>query len=205
MPMPRRGGATPHAIDHALPRASDSCMTRTGWAVFCLLLLPVAACGASSHATATRSSSPAPTSPITPNPSASASAAVIAAYTGTYADVEDAVRAGSLDSSALGRHATGAAVDQLKQGVEQYINLGVVPVGVPVLHARVTSVVLAANPPEAVIAACPAAPALVNLKSGQPVQSKALPPNPVTVNLQTLQGHWVVSLFTADRSKTCSA
>lgn len=180
-------------------------MTRMRWVASCLLLLPIAACSGSSHGTATRSSSPAGTSPSVPNPSVAASAAVIAAYTGTYADVEDAVRAGSLDSPALGRHATGAAVAQLKQGVEQYLNLGVVPVGVPVLHARVTSLMLGASPPAAVIAACPAAPALVNLKSGQPVQSKALPPNLVTVNLQTLQGHWVVSLFTVDRSKTCSA
>ena len=114
------------------------------------------------------------------------------------------MREGSIHSAALGRHAISPALNQLQQGVEQYLNLGVVPVGIPSLHARVASVSLGSIPAQAVVASCPAAPRLVNRKTGQPVPFKALPANPVTVDLQTVHGHWVVSFFKVDRSKTCS-
>lgn len=87
------------------------------------------------------------------------------------------------------------ALDQLQQGVEQYLNLGVVPVGVSALHARVASVNVGANPAQAVVASCPSSPRLVNRKTNKPVPFKALPANPVTVDLQTVQGHWVVSFL----------
>lgn len=115
------------------------------------------------------------------------------------------MREGSIHSAALARHAIPPALDQLQQGVEQYLNLGVVPVGLPELHSRVTSVNLGARPAQAVVASCPSAPRLVNRKTSQPVSFKALPANPVTVDLETVQGHWVVTFFKVDRSKTCSA
>ncbi|MHB1887250.1 MAG: hypothetical protein ACYCVV_20105 [Acidimicrobiales bacterium] len=130
---------------------------------------------------------------------------LLAAYAATYTDVEAAVREGSIHSTTLGRHAIPPALDQLQQGVEQYLNIGVVPVGVPSLNARIASVNLGVSPAQAVVAACPAAPRLVSRKTSKPVPFKALPANPVTVDLQTVQGHWVVSFFKVDRSKTCSA
>lgn len=174
-----------------------------------LLLLLVAACGGTSTA---HSASPS-FSPTSPSPSAgpgvsdtaaAAQANLLAAYAATYADVESAVRAGKVDSAGLGRHAVDGALDQLRQGVEQYLNLGVVPIGVPELHAHVTSMALNISPAQAVVDSCPSAPRLVNRKTGEPVTFKALPANPVTVDLQTVQGSWVVSLFKVDRTRTCS-
>ena len=115
------------------------------------------------------------------------------------------MREGSIHSAALARHAIPPAEYELQGDVEQYLKLGVVPVGVPALHARVTSINLSANPEQAVLAACPGAPRLVDIKTGGPITSHSLPPNPFTVTLQTLQGRWVVSYFKVDRSKTCSA
>lgn len=100
---------------------------------------------------------------------AAAQANLLAAYAATYADVEAAVRAGNVDSAGLGRHAVDGALDQLRQGVEQYLNLGVVPIGVPELHAHVTSVELDISPAQAVVDSCPSAPRLVNRKTGEPV------------------------------------
>lgn len=62
-----------------------------------------------------------------------------------------------------------------------------------------------ANPAQSVVASCLSSPRLVNRKTNKPVPFKALPANPVTVDLQTVQGHWVVSFFKVDRSKTCSS
>ncbi len=174
-----------------------------------VLALLVAACGGTSTRGAPEPSS-APisispsASPAASNPATAAQTTLLAAYAATYHDVETAVRAGKVDSPALGQHAVDGALDQLRQGVEQYLNLGVLPVGVPVLHAHVTSVDLDTNPAQAVVASCPSAPRLVNRKTGQPVTFKALPANPVTVDLETVQGQWVVSLFTVDRSRSCS-
>jgi len=142
---------------------------------------------------------------LSSDPNAAIRPALLSAYAATYTDVEVAVRDGSIRSAALGRHAIPPALDQLQQAVEQYLNLGVVPVGVPSLNARVASVNLGAIPGQAVVASCPSAPRLVNRRTGQPVPFKALPANPVTVDLQTVQGHWVVTFFKVDRSKTCSA
>lgn len=129
---------------------------------------------------------------------------MVAAYTSTYADVEAAVRAGSAQSPLLGRHAIPPAEYQLQTDVEQYLKLGVVPVGVPDLHAKVVSLDLTGSPQQAEIAACPSAPQLAYLQNGKPATTTSLPPNPFTVTLQTTQGHWVVSYFKIDRSKTCS-
>lgn len=204
MPMPHRGVGVASALDRAARHLIDSRMTRTRWVAVCLLLLTLAACGGSAHGTATRSSFPALMSQSGPNPSASATAAALAAYTGTYADVEAAVRAGDASSPLLGRHAIPPAEYQLQSDAEQYLKLGVVPVGMPALHAQVASLDLAESPQQAIVTACPGAPRLVDLKTGQPVAAQALPPNPFTVTLQTTQGHWAVSYFKIDRSKTCS-
>jgi hypothetical protein len=138
------------------------------------------------------------------NSGTSAQTSLLAAYAATYDDVETAVRVGKVDSPALGQHAVDGALDQLRQGVEQYLNLGVLPVGVPALHAHVTSVDLETTPAQAVVASCPSAPRLVNRKTGKPDPFKTLPANPVTVDMETVQGHWVVSLFQVDRSRSCS-
>ena len=105
----------------------------------------------------------------------------------------------------LARHAIPPAEYQLQTSVEQYLKLGVVPSGVPQLHAEVVSVDLTGSPEQATLASCPAALSLLDLKTGKAVVSRSLPPNPFTVTLQTMQGHWVVSYFKVDRSKTCSA
>ncbi|MHB8448966.1 MAG: hypothetical protein ACYDAQ_00610 [Mycobacteriales bacterium] len=131
--------------------------------------------------------------------------ALLSAYAATYIDVTLAVRQGNFRSAVLGRHAIAPALDQLQLAAEQYLRLGVVPVGVPVLGARVTSLRLDETPMEAVVASCPGAPTLVARGTGKPVAFRALPSNPVTVDLQTFQGRWVVSFFKVDRSKTCSA
>jgi hypothetical protein len=129
---------------------------------------------------------------------------LVAAYEGTYADVEAAVRKGDANSPLLARHAVPPAEYQLQTDVEQYLKLGVVPAGVPALHVRVASLDLASSPEQATLTSCPAALRLVDLRTGKAVSSRSLPPNPFTVTLQTMQGHWVVSYFKADRSKTCS-
>lgn len=129
---------------------------------------------------------------------------MIAAYNATFADVEAAVRAGDAQSPLLGRHAIPPAEYQLQTDVEQFLKLGVVPAGAPVLHAKVTSLDLTGVPEQATLVSCPEALRLLDLRTGQLVTSKSLPPNPFTVTLQTTLGRWVVSYFQADRSKTCS-
>jgi len=128
----------------------------------------------------------------------------VSVYAATYSDVALAVRVGSIHSVSLTRHAIAPALDQLQQGVEQYLTLGVVPVGVPSLHARVVSVSLVSSPADAVLSACPGSPALVSRTTHQPVKFRSLPPNPVKVDLQIVAGRWVVSLFEVDRRRTCS-
>lgn len=148
--------------------------------------------------------SPSSLSP-TIDPSATLQQNLVAAYAGTYADVTAAVRQRNIHSAALARHAIPPAEYELQTDVEQYLRLDVVPVGVPALHAHVVSVDLTANPQQAILAACPGAPRLVDRSTGKPVAARALPSNPFTVTLQTTQGRWVVSYFKIDRSKNCSA
>jgi hypothetical protein len=173
-------------------------------------LLPLAGLGLLVACSSGRpTASPAPTlSTATPSASADPTAAVqaqlIAAYVGTYTDVEAAVRRHDASSPLLARHAIPPAEYQLQTDVEQYLKLGVLPAGVPALHARVASLALAGSSPQATLIACPAALRLLDLKTGKPVKSRSLPPNPFTVTLQTVQGRWVVSFFKADRNKTCS-
>lgn len=176
----------------------------------CLLALLIAACGGPAAGHDARPSLPPPpstsssASPAASNLALATESSLFAAYAGTYVDVETAVRVGKVDSAVLGQHAVDGALDQLRQGVEQYLNLGVLPIGVPDLHARVSSVDLDTSPAQAVVSSCPAAPRLVNRETGKPVTFKALPANPVTVDLQTLQGRWVVAFFKVDRSRSCS-
>lgn len=193
-----------------VPRRPPPLVDRARWLSPFLLALLVGACGGTSSA---HSASPplSPTSPsptvASPSPSdsrAAVQARLIAAYEGTYADVEAAVMAGKAESPFLARHAVPPAEYQLQTDVEQYLKLGVVPAGVPKLHADVASLDLTSSPEQATLTSCPAALKLVNLKTGEPVASRSLPSNPFTVTLQTMQGHWVVSYFKVDRSKTCS-
>lgn len=108
-------------------------------------------------------------------------------------------------SPLLARHAIPPAEYQLQTDVGQYLKLGVVPAGVPQLHVVVAALDLTSSPEQATLTACPAALQLLDLKTGKPVASRSLPPNPFTVTLQTVQGRWVVNYFKAERSKTCSA
>jgi hypothetical protein len=176
-----------------------------------LLACLAAACGGASTAhIAAPSVSPTVASTVvaSPTPSDSAAAAqasLIAAYKGTYYDVEAAVKAGNAMSPLLARHSIPPAEYQLQTDVGQYLKLGVVPSGVPQLHAEVASLDLSSSPEQATLTSCPAALKLLDLKTGKAVTSRSLPPNPFTVTLQTRQGHWVVSYFKVDRSKTCSA
>jgi hypothetical protein len=146
---------------------------------------------------------PASTSPSA-DPTNAAGSLALAAYAATYTDVTAAVRAGDAKSALLKRHAIPPALSQLQQGVTQYLQLGVLPVGVPNLHAQVTSINLDEAPMQAVVASCPAAPRLVSAKTGKPVSFKSLPANPVTVDLETVQGRWVVSFFKVDRTRACA-
>ena len=183
--------------------------SRARWVGLCCLLALAACSSSTPHAAApspsTSSASSTPSATLSSDPNAAIRPALLSAYAATYTDVETAVREGSIHSPALARHAIPPAEYELQGDVEQYLKLGVVPVGVPELHARVTSINLSANPQQAVLAACPGAPRLVDIKTGGPITSHSLPPNPFTVTLQTLQGRWVVSYFKVDRSKTCSA
>ena len=147
---------------------------------------------------------PAITASASGTPTGTADVAVLAAYAATYDDVTAAVRAHDSQSSLLSRHAVPPAEYELQSDVEQYLKLGVVPVGAPDLHARVTSLTAGGTSSAATVAACPDAPQLVDSSTGQPVSASPLPPNPFTVTLETVQGRWVVSEFKVDRSATCS-
>lgn len=179
--------------------------SRARWVLLCCLTLSAAACSSSSPGAQTPPSQPV-TSPASSSsaPSPSVQSLLLAAYDGTYTDVEAAVRKHDSNSPLLGRHAVPPAKFQLQTDVEQYLKLGVVPVGIPALHAKVASLDLTTSPNQAILTACPGAPRLVDLKTGKPVKERALPPNPFTVTLQTTQGHWAVSYFKINRSKTCS-
>lgn len=190
----------------SVPRCVTRLSARARWVSLCLIVAAAAACSSSSPrpesttvAPSTLASSPSS------NPTDAVQAQLLAAYEGTYSDVEAAVRKHDASSALLARHAIPPAEDQLQTDVEQYLKLGVVPAGVPALHATVTSLELSSSPEQATLTSCPAALRLLDLKTGKPVKSRSLPPNPFTVTLQTTQGHWVVSYFKADRSKTCSA
>lgn len=173
--------------------------------VLAALLGLIAACSSGhSGPSAGPTFSPSSLSP-TVDPSATLQQNLVAAYAGTYADVTAAVRQRNIHSAALARHAIPPAEYELQTDVEQYLRLDVVPVGVPALHAHVVSVDLSANPQQAILAACPGAPRLIDRSTGKPVTARALPSNPFTVTLQTTQGRWVVSYFKIDRSKNCSA
>jgi hypothetical protein len=185
-------------------------MERARWLSALVPPLLVAACGGTSTAHPA-SPSFSPTSPsatvASPTPSDSGvavQASLIAAYEGTYTDVEAAVRAGKTNSPLLARHAIPPAEYQLQTAVGQYLKLGAVPAGIPELHAEVASLDLTSSPEQATVTSCPAELKLTDLKTGKAVASRSLPPNPFTVTLQTSQGHWVVSYFKVDRSKTCS-
>jgi hypothetical protein len=180
--------------------------SRARWVLLCILALPVAACSNSSPTPQSQASTPPVTSPVSSSsaPTPSVQSLLIAAYEGTYTDVEAAVRKHNSSSPLLAQHAIGPAKYQLQTAVEQYLRLGVVPAGVPALHATVTSLDLSSSPEQATLKSCPAAIKLLDLKTGKPAKSKSLPPNPFTVTLQTVQGRWKVSYFKADRRTTCS-
>lgn len=125
-------------------------------------------------------------------------------YAATYTDVEAAVRAGRIHSASLSGHAVAPALNQLQFAVEQYLRVGVVPVGVPPLDARVTGVHTDENPMEAVLTACPASPPLVSLSTGKPVAFRAIARNLVTVDFQSARGRWVVSYLDVNRKLTCA-
>lgn len=179
--------------------------TRARWVLLCCLTLAAAACSSTSPGAQAPPSQPV-TSPASSSSSSSPSveSLLLAAYEGTYTDVEAAVRKHDSNSPLLGRHAIAPAEYQLQTAVEQYLRLGVVPAGVPALHARVMSLDLSASPEQATLKSCPAAVQLVDLKTGKPAKSRSLPPNPFTVTLQTVQGRWKVSYFKANRRATCS-
>lgn len=183
-----------------MPRQS-----RARWALLCCLTFSAAACSSSSPGAQAPPSQPVST-PVSSSssPSPSVQSLLLAAYEGTYTDVEAAVRKHDSNSPLLGRHAVPPAKFQLQTDVEQYLRLGVVPAGVPALHAVVASLDETSSPETATLTSCPAVLRLLDLKTGKPVQSKSLPPNPFTVTLQTSQGHWVVSYFKVNRRKTCS-
>ncbi|MHB8341739.1 MAG: hypothetical protein ACYDB7_11285 [Mycobacteriales bacterium] len=176
------------------------------------MLLAVAACNSSTHHDSSPSASSDGPSSIVPSSSASATtdpaavvaATLVSAYAATYGDVEAAVRQGDAQSRVLARHAIPPAEYELQGDVEQYLKLGITPVGVPDLHARVLSVNLTLVPEEAVLVSCPGAQRLVYRSSGKPVTVRRLPSNPFTVSLQMVNGRWVVSYFQANRSKTCT-
>lgn len=174
------------------------------------LPLVLAACSASPNKVAGPGQSSA--SPASASPSVSSTApadpalaaTLVSVYAATYTDVEAAVRVGGIHSASLSRHAVAPALNQLQFAVEQYLRVGVVPVGVPSLDARVTAVNTDENPMEAVLVACPAAPPLVSLSTGKPVAFRAIARNPITVDLQSARGRWVVSYLDVNRKLTCA-
>jgi hypothetical protein len=174
----------------------------------CLLAAVVSLIAACSSGSDPQSSPPPTTLPTSASPSTDPSptvqAEVIAAYIATYADVTAAVRQRDAMSKVLGRHAIPPAEFQLQQGAAEYLKLGVIPVGVPSLHAKVTSIDVGASPPNAIVTACPQASRLVDARTGHAVATRATALNPVTVDLQLTRGRWLVTFFKVDRKATCA-
>lgn len=174
-------------------------------ALLCALLTFAGACSSDTRPSSSPSPTVLPTSAsASADPTALTEADVLSAYVATYADVTAAVRQRNAMSKVLGRHAMPPAEYQLQQGVAEYLKLGVVPVGVPALRAKVTSLNMGASPPNAIVSSCPSASRLVDASTGRAVRSHVTALNPVTVDLQLTRDRWVVTFFKVDRQATCS-
>lgn len=179
-----------------------------GRSVGALLLAALTLAGCSGGGGGGSSPSPTPaattTSP-TPDPVSVARRAVVASYTGLYADVAVATAAGSATDPVLGRNATGAARDELAVTVRAYLQQGVTLRGTPTTHPTVSALDLTAG--SATVTDCPsyATVTAIDRRTGHPVvgffKGSA---NPVTVTFRLHGTSWLATFIKTDRSRTCA-
>lgn len=125
--------------------------------------LALSACSADSHssgdssATTTGHSKTEGTSRSTVSTTAISSKAggeALAAYRGMWADMASAARTANYQDPILTQHASGAALSTLVQGLYSYRQQGLVIMGTPVTHPRVTSLTPAVDPTQADVSDC---------------------------------------------------
>lgn len=124
------------------------------------VLLAVAACSVgtptATHPPTTRAAPPATstTSPTTAPPTSKAKRAALSAYRGMWQDFAAAGTTSDWQSSSLGRHATGTALNKMSRSLyADHVN-GLVTKGKPALNPHVSSVDSPGEPSKIVVTDC---------------------------------------------------
>lgn len=170
------------------------------------LAVQVAACSSDSEAPA-----PAPTTLPAPSATPSSTATVVAArdavaaWRGMWQDMMAAARTSDAASPLLGRHAMGAALEQLVSSLAADRQAGVVTRGEYVLAPRVTKVVLAQRPPMVLISDCGDATEWLKYRAGTNRLQDNVPGGRHAMGGTVLQvnGDWKVAGFNAQGVGTC--
>lgn len=169
-------------------------------AVAAVAVLALATSGCSHGAKISANPSPRPTtaSPSpTPDKVAIAKLEILAAYRGTFADMDQAVAHGNRNDPALDRHAIAGARTQLVAAVDFYLQQGVVPKGVPQAEIAFKSLDLYSHPPLATLQSCvdSSKVPLVDAKTGKPAKGFFSRPTLDTALMTVWHSRWVVEAF----------
>lgn len=163
-----------------------------------ILAVATSGCSDAAQMSASRSPSPTAASPSpTPDKVAIAKQEILAAYRGTFADMDVAVAHGNRNDPALDRHAIAGARTQLVAAVDFYLQQGVVPKGVPQAKIAFKSLDLYSDPPLATLQTCvdSSKVPLVDAKTGKPARGFFSRPTLDTALMTVWHGRWVVEAF----------
>ncbi|HXA34230.1 MAG TPA: hypothetical protein VNV87_18405 [Acidimicrobiales bacterium] len=176
------------------------------------LLIGVVLCAALTlaafYSSSASASKPLPTGgspPTTTQPTAaSVTTRVISDYRTMWADLVAAARTSNYQSTLLPRHATGAALTLLVQGLAKDRVLGIVTKGQPVLQPSVSSLTPAANPTKASITDCFDNTHWIEYKTNGTLQKNAPGGRrSTTAKLVRIGGTWKVTELTIRATGTC--
>jgi hypothetical protein len=145
-----------------------------------------------------------PSTTTTQPTTTSATTRVISDYRTMWADLVAAARTSNYQSTLLPRHATGAALTLLVQGLAKDRVLGIVTKGQPVLQPSISSLTPAANPTKASITDCFDNSHWIEYKTNGTLQKNAPGGRrSTTANLVRIGGTWKVTELTIRATGTC--
>jgi hypothetical protein len=204
-PLPSTPRVT--AADHQARSTGIKPTARSrGWSWWvlagCISGLALTSCGGSTSGTPPTTSRAA-VSTTAPSP-ADASDQVLSAYRGMWADLVTAAATSDFQSPLLPRHATGAALSLLVQGLARDQLHDIVTRGVTLHHPRVTALTPGGDPTRATVSDCFDDTRWIEYTtSGDKAKNSPGGRRTTTADLVRSSGGWKVSQITIGATGTC--